>query len=1233
MNKGKKIGLILSIVLVIVSALGISGAFAIMKNKDKDKGNKDPKALSMTVDSSVYQINKENNSINIFYEEGKIIKSSQFKVVLNYDDDSKKTLTEKTAQKEGFIFETTLQDNKVAVGTADIKFSYGDFSVKIVLNVLKANPVISNDEIIVVHLGDTLQEAKEASAFAGVTTSVEGEFVWSDDIKDHVITKDDHDQSFEYTFYPTDDINYNAVTRSVKLHVVGMRYSDFNTIKPQIVEDKLHIGKKVSDLTLTVGKMVDVKGNTVEGTWTYLEPDKVIDKNGFDMIRVLFTPNDTNTYDEYTFNIDKQILCVYASAINVVEEPTVAKLVETTEEDSNIVINKKKLVLSGGKLRVLYVNDDDKEISFDDCNIKLIYADNKYTFTATYDGQTYTGEDIQKIDVNITKLEDASFKIKAGSHLGTIDLNSGAYFATTAGGTFKWVKSEDLTIFLADDGTDFEYIFTPFDTAAFNSCRASVKLEVEAIDYTPNNLTILEDKVYRGRKIQDLTISCSSVVDENNVRIQGVWSFVDPDITIGEEGLSEVWVKFTPSYNVKYKEKTFKIEKNITCCYVVDLIIASNDYSISGDVIETKFEENKYITGQNFIVSARLNDETGFALELDNGNNNGYTFESTLPNNLLAVGKYTLTFSYDGVKVEKTLVVNDYKLTVNYPENTQISAVEKSKLSSVEISGITVKYHDYGTDTDIEVAGTFEWTSQEKDGQTIESADYELNLADSKNTLFKFKFVATDSMFGEISGETQIEVTKLASKAISNFEEYASAISFEKDYLDFGATLETNKLVLPEMKLVDVYGDEVLGTWSYKDPTFAMTKEDLTSVELVFAAQDTSYFEATYSYTLNKTIKSNYLNTIALAQSPESVTLVDSSETGDLIANGKKLVLVGGSITANYSVVGDKTVSFDDCTITLEYKDSKYYYTVSFGGLSLEKVEVVEDTTVVSSEQALSAALSSENVQEITVQDNIALTADITSTNAKNIVVDENSVLDLAGNSISLANGTLTNNGTIKSENNEVEALKNVDTLTNNGVINLSSSNGNGTILMSNVKNFVNAENSALYANIDTNGGTYLKIASTCDFVGTMTDTAKKSTCQVEYEAASLSALNTYLTYYNESDSVYENRKQYLYLTADIDLTEGEVTAAENSVTHLAFCGTLIVNKGITLNLGGKTFILAIEYKNGKFLGSDNIADVKNYGTIKNGTINAIDGSTVKEYKKLGTWENVKSSVRWTAFY
>lgn len=84
---------------------------------------------------------------------------------------------------------------------------------------------------------------------------------------------------------------------------------------------------------------------------------------------------------------------------------------------------------------------------------------------------------------------------------------------------------------------------------------------------------------------------------------------------------------------------------------------------------------------------------------------------------------------------------------------------------------------------------------------------------------------------------------------------------------------------------------------------------------------------------------------------------------------------------------------------------------------------------------------------------------------------------------------------------------------------------------------------------------------------------------------------------------------------------------------YLSFCGTLIVNKGITLNLGGKTFILAIEYKNGKFVGSDNIADVKNYGTIKNGTINAIDGSTVKEYKKLGTWENIKSSIRWTAFY
>ncbi len=501
MNKGKKIGLILSIVFVIVSALGISGAFAIMKNKDKDKGNKDPKAVSMTVDSSVYQINKENNSINIFYEEGKIIKSSQFKVVLNYDDDSKKTLTEKTAQKEGFIFETTLLDNKVAVGTADINFSYGDFSVKIVLNVLKANPVISNDEKIVVHLGDTLQESKEASVFAGVTTSVEGEFVWSDDIKDHVITKDDHDQSFEYTFYPTDDTNYNAVTRSVKLHVVGMRYSDYYTVKPNVIEDKLHIGKKVSDLTLTSGIMIDIKENRVEGTWKYLEPDKVIDENGFDMIRVLFTPNDTNTYDEYTFNIDKQILCVYASAINVVEEPTVAKLVETTEEDSNIVINKKKLVLSGGKLRVLYVNDDDKEISFDDCDIRLIYADNKYTFTATYDGQTYTGEDIQKIDVNITKFEDASFKIKAGSHLGTIDLNSGAYFATTAGGTFNWVKSEDLTIFLADDGTNFEYTFTPFDTAAFNSCRSSVTLEVEAIDYTPNNLTILEDKVYRGRKV------------------------------------------------------------------------------------------------------------------------------------------------------------------------------------------------------------------------------------------------------------------------------------------------------------------------------------------------------------------------------------------------------------------------------------------------------------------------------------------------------------------------------------------------------------------------------------------------------------------------------------------------------------------------------------------------------------------------------------------------------------
>lgn len=77
----------------------------------------------------------------------------------------------------------------------------------------------------------------------------------------------------------------------------------------------------------------------------------------------------------------------------------------------------------------------------------------------------------------------------------------------------------------------------------------------------------------------------------------------------------------------------------------------------------------------------------------------------------------------------------------------------------------------------------------------------------------------------------------------------------------------------------------------------------------------------------------------------------------------------------------------------------------------------------------------------------------------------------------------------------------------------------------------------------------------------------------------------------------------------------------------------MIVNEGITLNLGGKTFTLAIEYKNGKYVGSDNIAYVRNYGTIKNGTIDAIDGSVVRGYNKLGTWENVKSSVRWTAFY
>lgn len=50
---------------------------------------------------------------------------------------------------------------------------------------------------------------------------------------------------------------------------------------------------------------------------------------------------------------------------------------------------------------------------------------------------------------------------------------------------------------------------------------------------------------------------------------------------------------------------------------------------------------------------------------------------------------------------------------------------------------------------------------------------------------FNIKFVATDSMFGEISGQTQIEMTKLASKAILNFEECASAISFEKDYIAF----------------------------------------------------------------------------------------------------------------------------------------------------------------------------------------------------------------------------------------------------------------------------------------------------------------------------------------------------------------------------------------------------------------------------------------------------------------
>jgi len=170
-----------------------------------------------------------------------------------------------------------------------------------------------------------------------------------------------------------------------------------------------------------------------------------------------------------------------------------------------------------------------------------------------------------------------------GQSLADSSLSNGT---ASVPGTFAWKDNTIQPDVTDSDQTEYEVVFTPEDTANYNTVSCNVKLTVNKADPDVTDPTGLTATY--GQILEDVTLP--EVTD-------GTWSFDDPQTSVGNVGTNEFAATYTPTDTTRYKIKHTNLSVTVG---EVDKTALDNAISLA----ETYYNQIKDNTDYTDIVNS-----------------------------------------------------------------------------------------------------------------------------------------------------------------------------------------------------------------------------------------------------------------------------------------------------------------------------------------------------------------------------------------------------------------------------------------------------------------------------------------------------------------------------------------------------------------------------------------------------------------------------------------------------
>ncbi len=435
--------------------------------------------------------------------------------------------------------------------------NYTDATATITLTIAKATPsIITAPTASAITYGEALSD----SILTGGSASVPGAFAWTSGATEPTVSDSDT-TPYSVTFTPSDSDNYQTASTSVTLAV-----SKANpTISTMPVASDITYGDTLANSLLSGG----VASTSGSFSWSDDSISPSVSDSGVTGYEVIFTPDDIANYN--TTNINITLIVSKATPFISVDPAASTITYGDTLSDST---------LSGGLV------SDPGTFTWTDGSLIPAVSDSDLTLYSV----TFTPKDSENFatvttSITITVLK-ATPVIAVDPTASAITYGESLLDSTLSGGSadvpgdFAW-SDDTIMPSVADSGiTTYPVIFTPTDTANYNTVTLHLTLTVQKATPTINTNPTASAIVY-GQTLAD------SLLIGGDASVPGTfaWSIGTQQPGMTDSGTTQYEITFTPDDNGNYAsvttQATLIVNKASAAAPISPVVSSKTDVSVT----------------------------------------------------------------------------------------------------------------------------------------------------------------------------------------------------------------------------------------------------------------------------------------------------------------------------------------------------------------------------------------------------------------------------------------------------------------------------------------------------------------------------------------------------------------------------------------------------------------------------------------------------------------------------